>query len=364
LSCETVQAAITTAAEVQLRFYRQLWDEAEAQLAALEQTNDTGILLAGHPYHNDSGISHGIDVLLNSLGLPVFSCLSLSRLISRTAAPSDTRREDSIATQWQRTDELAAAAGFVAAHPNLEFVQLHSFGCGIDALALEQIRGILERAGKLYTLLKVDEMVDIAAVRIRLRSLLAALRARKFAPSKDSAIAKSQLHLPESVRKQHCEAADKTLAASNADVENTLVSLASLSPDYCYILPALIPEFSEAVAKKLSACSCWFQQLPALNDEDMLYGQIHCNNDICYQLIGIAGQVLRWVDGLSQEKTSQDNKSQDKKSQGKKSQDNKSQDKKSQDNESQDNKSRRKTSQEKQSDLAGYRLLLPEVCML
>ncbi|MDR2109044.1 MAG: acyl-CoA dehydratase activase-related protein, partial [Coriobacteriales bacterium] len=291
--------ALQAAVAAQQAFYEQLWQRAEAELARLERTGGRGILLAGHPYHNDAGLSHGIDVLLTNLGFSVFSLLSLKRTIAGFAAQAvRPERGASVADQWQRTAELALAARFVAAHPNLEFVQLHSFGCGIDALALDELRAILEDAGKLYTVLKVDEMVDLAAVRIRLRSLKAALRARQSAPKTGRAAAVPAARAAQSARVVEESVprvgADAVLLSSGPSAASA--SEPSAAP--VYILPALIPASTALATTALRERGHEVVLLPEIDRQDVVSGQLHCNNDLCYHLISVLGQVIRWAESL------------------------------------------------------------------
>ena len=137
---------------------------------ALAQARAMGkrvMILAGRPYHVDPEIGHGIDKLACSLGFAVVTEDSVAEL-----APVQRVK---VLDQWTFHARLYRAAAFAAANPDVELVQLVSFGCGIDAITTDEVRAILERAGKHYTQLKIDEITNLGAVRIRLRSLLGAL---------------------------------------------------------------------------------------------------------------------------------------------------------------------------------------------
>ena len=125
------------------------------------------MILAGRPYHIDPEIGHGIDGLASSLGFVVVSEDSVSEL-----AQSPTLH---VLNQWTYHARLYRAAMFAARNPNVELVQLVSFGCGIDAITTDEVREILETRGKFYTQLKIDEITNLGAVKIRLRSLMGAL---------------------------------------------------------------------------------------------------------------------------------------------------------------------------------------------
>ena len=129
------------------------------------------MILAGRPYHIDPEICHGIDRLAVSLGFVVVSEDSICHL-----APQEKVR---VLDQWTFHTRLYRAARFAADHPGCELVQLVSFGCGIDAITTDEARRILENAGRFYTQIKIDEITNLGAVRIRLRSLLGALEEKE-----------------------------------------------------------------------------------------------------------------------------------------------------------------------------------------
>ena len=125
------------------------------------------MILAGRPYHIDAEIGHGIDKLAVSLGFVVVSEDSVFHL----QKPIQVK----VLNQWTYHARLYRAAALAAENPDMELVQLVSFGCGVDAITTDEVRDILESKGKYYTQLKIDEITNLGAVRIRLRSLLGAL---------------------------------------------------------------------------------------------------------------------------------------------------------------------------------------------
>ena len=129
------------------------------------------MILAGRPYHVDPEISHGIDKLAASLGFVVVSEDSICHLAKKPQVK--------VLNQWTYHSRLYRAAQFAAEHPNVELVQLVSFGCGVDAVTTDEVRAILEAQGKLYTQIKIDEITNLGAVKIRLRSLLGALEEKR-----------------------------------------------------------------------------------------------------------------------------------------------------------------------------------------
>ncbi len=128
------------------------------------------IVLAGRPYHVDPEINHGIAQLICSHGAAVVTEDSVSQLVGRVPT--------SVLNQWTYHARLYAAAQYIADQPDMNLVQLVSFGCGVDAITPDETREILQSEGKLYTQLKIDEITNLGAVNIRLRSLFAALEAQ------------------------------------------------------------------------------------------------------------------------------------------------------------------------------------------
>ncbi|MEG1730875.1 MAG: acyl-CoA dehydratase activase [Oscillospiraceae bacterium] len=149
-------------------------DTARAGRAALDYAEKNGkrvMILAGRPYHIDPEICHGIDALATSLGFVVVSEDSIFALGKNDPV--------NVLNQWTYHSRLYRAAEYAAHHENCELVQLVSFGCGLDAITTDEIRRILEDSGKLYTQIKIDEITNLGAVKIRLRSLLGAISERE-----------------------------------------------------------------------------------------------------------------------------------------------------------------------------------------
>lgn len=140
----------------------------------IEQARENGngiIVLSGRPYHADPEINHGIDSLISSLGLVVIT----EDAVAYKQPPVPVK----VLNQWTYHSRLYCAAQYVTTQTDMQLVQLVSFGCGIDAITTDEVRDILEKGGKLYTQLKIDEINNLGAVRIRIRSLIAAIEARK-----------------------------------------------------------------------------------------------------------------------------------------------------------------------------------------
>ena len=178
------RAAVHTAWVEQRRAKDDIRREGARVLAEMEKENARGIVIAGRPYHIDPEVNHGIPEMITGYGLYVFTEDSLP-------VDFDPQRPLRANDQWVYHSRLYTAAEFVRSRDDLELLQLNSFGCGLDAVTTDQVAELLEAAGKLYTCLKIDEVNNLGAARIRIRSLLAAMRIREekgITLKKDSAV--------------------------------------------------------------------------------------------------------------------------------------------------------------------------------
>lgn len=202
---EEVETAVKAAYAEDKVFKHDVQQEGLTALAYMKEHNCRGIVLAGRPYHIDPEINHGIPETICSLGMVVLSedsiCelqpgekLNLTEFLSEgEAAPRSknaagfrhvgdrtvTKMPLRVTNQWAYHSRLYAAAHFVASYPGLELVQLNSFGCGLDAITTDQVAEILADKADVYTLLKIDEVSNLGAAKIRLRSLKAAVEERE-----------------------------------------------------------------------------------------------------------------------------------------------------------------------------------------
>ena len=125
------------------------------------------MVLAGRPYHVDPEINHGIDKLISSFNVAIVS--------EDVVSPRVEKFHTNVLNQWTYHSRLYAAAKYVTTRKDMELIQLVSFGCGVDAITTDEVREILEKEGKIYTQIKIDEITNLGAVKIRIRSLLAAI---------------------------------------------------------------------------------------------------------------------------------------------------------------------------------------------
>ncbi|MCL2124756.1 MAG: acyl-CoA dehydratase activase [Oscillospiraceae bacterium] len=166
---ETKKAAIA-AYDAYSEFIRDIEREADSYIEHARANAKHIIVVAGRPYHADPEVNHGIDELITSLGLVLITEDSVARRLGKQ------RRR--VLNQWTYQARMYNAARYVLQNDDMQLVQLVSFGCGTDAITTDELRSILESGGKLYTQLKIDDINNLGAVRIRLRSLIAAMEAR------------------------------------------------------------------------------------------------------------------------------------------------------------------------------------------
>ena len=233
--------------------------KGEETLKYLEETGRKGIVLAGRPYHIDPEINHGIPELINSYGLAVLSEDSISHL-------GKVERPVIVMDQWMYHSRLYAAASFVKTRDNLDMIQLNSFGCGLDAVTTDSVNDILSSGNKIYTVLKIDEVNNLGAARIRIRSLIAALKVRETNNYKR--------HIKSSAYKR---------------VEYTKEMQDS---GYTILCPQLSPIHFDLLEPALNSCGYNFVMLQNFEKSAVDTGLKYVNNDACYPSIIITGQIM------------------------------------------------------------------------
>jgi len=228
-------------------------------LEYMEKNNLKGIVLAGRPYHVDPEINHGIDTLITSLGLCVLTEDSISN-------KTEVKRPIRVVDQWVYHARLYAAADFVGKHDNLELVQLNSFGCGVDAVTTDQVEEILQSFGKMYTLIKIDEINNLGAVRIRIRSLLASMKKREQT---------------------------KKLETKNGSYEvNRKIFTKDMKNDYTILIPQMAPIHFEILEVAVRAAGYKVELLKNCTPHTVETGLKYVNNDACYPSILVTGQMI------------------------------------------------------------------------
>jgi len=159
-------AAIRAGYAAYERFRQEARDEADRYIQYAREHGKRILVVAGRPYHIDPEINHGLDELIGSYGLVLVTEDSIDHLV-----PKAKRK---ILNQWTYHARMYDAARYVATQPDMQLLQLVSFGCGLDAISTDEMRDILEATGKLYTQIKIDDISNLGTVKIRIRSLIAA----------------------------------------------------------------------------------------------------------------------------------------------------------------------------------------------
>ena len=235
--------------------------EAEGERAVqwCKENKKHGIVLAGRPYHIDPEIHHGIPDMIAGFGLAVLTEDSISHLgkVERPVVVSD---------QWMYHSRLYAAASYVKNTDELDLVQLNSFGCGLDAVTTDQVSDILTGSDKIYTVLKIDEVNNLGAARIRIRSLIAALRVR------------DRKHYQRTVK--------------SAAYERVLFTKQMKKDNYTILCPQMSPIHFDLLAPAISAFG---YNVVLLDNDDRRavdMGLKYVNNDACFPSLCTIGQVM------------------------------------------------------------------------
>ena len=231
--------------------------EGRRGLEWLAEHDAKGIVLAGRPYHVDPETNHGIPELITALGLAVFTEASIidAPLVGRPLRVRD---------QWAYHTRLYEAAAASTLNPRLEVVQLNSFGCGVDAITTDQVQEILEAAGNVYTVLKIDEVSNLGAARIRLRSLQAATSERRVSAEIVA----------------HAERAAPPVFTKEARATHTVY------------IPQMAPIHFRLASAVLNRLGYRVELLAHASAADVEVGLKYVNNDACYPAIMVIGQLV------------------------------------------------------------------------
>ena len=225
------------------------------------------IVLAGRPYHLDSGINHGIPELITSLGMAVLTEDGVAPL-------GKDIKHLRVVDQWSYHSRLYHAAEFVSRTEGFQIVELNSFGCGLDSIVADQVKDILSAKHKIHTLLKIDEGTNLGAVTIRLRSL--------------------QSVMERSMRKHHNpEAPIETVIDDTPAYDyERVVFTEEMRKTYKILVPQMSPLHFQLLEPVLKSEGYDFDMLPAPTREDVEIGLKYINNDACYPAIIVVGQLM------------------------------------------------------------------------
>lgn len=232
--------------------------KGEETLKYIEEHKMKGIVLSGRPYHIDPEINHGLTDIITSFNMAVLTEDSVAHL-------GNLERPIRVVDQWMYHTRLYRAAAFVKERTDLELIQLTSFGCGLDAVTSDQVEEILASRGKMYTLIKIDEGSNLGAVKIRIRSLKAAMEERE----------KNNVKLKN---------------IDNSYKKNLFTK--EMKKDWTILAPQMSPIHFQFIEKAVRASGYNIDVLPANDKEAIEEGIKYVNNDACYPSILVIGQMI------------------------------------------------------------------------
>ena len=239
----------------------EMQKKGEEVLQYLKETGRRGIVLAGRPYHVDPEINHGIPELITSYGIAVLTEDSISHL-------QPVERPLIVMDQWMYHSRLYAAANYVKTRDDLDLIQLNSFGCGLDAVTTDAVNDILTKSGKIYTCLKIDEVNNLGAARIRIRSLISAIRVREKKQTK------------------------RTIVPANY---NRVVFTEEMRKNYTILCPQMSPIHFELLEPAFQTAG-YNLVVPDVDSRTCVdVGLKYVNNDACYPSLIVVGQLMAAV---------------------------------------------------------------------
>ena len=240
----------------------EMQKKGEEVLSYMEEHNCRGIVLAGRPYHVDPEINHGIPELINSYGMCVLTEDSISHL-------GDLDRPLIVMDQWMYHSRLYNAANYVKTRDDLDLIQLNSFGCGLDAVTTDEVSDILTGSDKIYTCLKIDEVNNLGAARIRIRSLLSAIRVK--------------------------EKQNKKRKLQPAKYERIVYTEEMQKEGYTIICPQMSPIHFDLIVPAFRKCGFNLVIPDVPTKECIDTGLRYVNNDACYPSLIVIGQIMSAV---------------------------------------------------------------------
>ena len=258
ISKKEMERAVDAAWKEQEKFRREVKEKGEEALEEIIRRGLNGVVLSGRPYHLDPEINHGIPEMIAGLGLAVFTEDSVAHLGS-------IERPLRIVDQWTYHNRLYRAASFVSEMPNLELIQITSFGCGLDAVTADQVEEILASKSRMYTLIKIDEGSNLGAVRIRIRSLIAAVKERER--TKKEFVIRSSAYKRQVFTKE-------------------------MKQTHTILAPQMSPIHFRLVQTAFRLAGFNFVVLPDVDASAVETGLQYVNNDACYPSIIVVGQMM------------------------------------------------------------------------
>ena len=293
-----IDEAVNAAWQADVDFHNAMHRKGDEALRWIEEHDAHGIVLAGRPYHNDPEINHAIPELVHSFGFAVLTEDSVAHKML-------PERPIRVVDQWMFHSRLYRAARFVATRNDLDLIQLFSFGCGLDALTTDEVQEILEASGKIYTMLKVDQVSNLGAARIRIRSLMAALKEQREELERKSTAGQICEVAPEGVvcadgtperaRKDEPGRVPVYRESASAAFKKVRYTKEMQDAGYTILAPQMSPIHFELVEELLKNEGFNAVLLPSVDQGAVDMGLKYVNNDICYPSILVTGQIMEAV---------------------------------------------------------------------
>ena len=253
-----VKNALAKALKEQEQYRADMRKMGDNAIEYIEKNNISAVVLGGRPYHIDPEINHGIPELITSYGIAVLSDDTIAHL-------GKVERPLGVLDQWTYHSRMYAAAFWARTRPDVEFIQLNSFGCGLDAVTADEVQEIMEAAGKIFTLLKIDEVSTLGSVRIRVRSLFAALAERheRGILVKSPTPRKPRIIFTKEMRKNHT-----------------------------VLCPQMAPIHFDILKEAFTSSGYNIAMMPAMDKNAIETGLKYVNNDACYPALIVVGQIF------------------------------------------------------------------------
>ena len=253
-----ISKALAKAREEDAAFKADMRRAGENALKFAETNDIKCLILAGRPYHIDPEINHGMDKMINSFGMIVLTEDSVAHM-------GELQRPIRVLDQWMYHSRLYKAAAFAGKRDDIELIQLNSFGCGLDAVTTDQVAEICEKDNQMYTVLKIDEGSNLGAAKIRIRSLLAAMKER--------------------------EQRNVQVKTDHSPYERAVFT-EEMRKEYTLMIPQMSPIHFNLVEKAVSECGYNAVLLPPVSVSAVEEGLKYVNNDACYPTIVTLGQTI------------------------------------------------------------------------
>ncbi|MDE6025770.1 MAG: 2-hydroxyacyl-CoA dehydratase [Lachnospiraceae bacterium] len=260
VTLDEISMAVDAAYDEDRKVKEDIQKKGVETIQYLKDNDKLGIVLAGRPYHLDPEINHGLPELINSYDIAVLTEDSIAHL-------AKVERPLIVSDQWMYHSRLYRAANYVKQSRCLELIQLNSFGCGLDAVTTDCVNDILTNSGKIYTVLKIDEVSNLGAARIRIRSLISAVNVRRkqnFTPCP----------IPSSINR---------------------VEFTEDMKDYTVLIPQLSPIHFNILKPAFKSMGLNIVMLPDATKEVIDTGLKYVNNDACYPSLIVVGQLMHAI---------------------------------------------------------------------